>query len=86
MKVYGKYVDYSLLMNLIAKTFRCDNCKKDVEGIRFDCIHCPSLTYCEKCEQRCTLAHSEELQRQSRPQHVFQLITTPDTSSRRERR
>ncbi|CAF4771206.1 unnamed protein product [Rotaria sp. Silwood1] len=59
---------------------RCKNCHKEIEGIRFDCIHCHSLNYCEICEQRCTLAHSEELRRQKKQQHVFRLVTTPEAS------
>ncbi|CAF3057346.1 unnamed protein product [Rotaria sp. Silwood2] len=65
---------------------RCDGCHNDVEGILFSCIHCPSLIYCEKCEQRCTLAHSEELRQQKKQQHVFQLITTPEVLYTRRRR
>ncbi|CAF1456186.1 unnamed protein product [Rotaria sordida] len=65
---------------------RCDGCHNDVEGILFSCIHCPSLIYCEKCEQRCTLAHSEELRQQKKQQHVFQLITTPEVLHIRQRR
>ncbi len=55
--------------------FRCDGCHETVRGIRFDCIHCPSLIYCEKCEQKLTLLHSNQNNQEGKPQHVFQLIT-----------
>ena len=50
-----------------------------MNGIRFDCVHCPSLTFCEKCEQQATLNHSRENQRDrlQLQQHVFKLIMTP---------
>lgn len=47
-------------------------------GIRFDCIHCPSLTFCEKCEQQSTLDHSRENQFLEQQQHVFKLIMIPE--------
>ena len=72
-------------IHLYENYFRCDACHNDVEGIRFDCIHCPALTYCEKCEQRASLAHAEELGRQQRQQHVFQLITAPQIRQTRRR-
>ncbi|CAF0935264.1 unnamed protein product [Rotaria sordida] len=53
---------------------QCDACHNVVQGIRFDCVHCASLTFCEKCEQRSTLEHSNEIRNQQKPQHVFQLI------------
>ncbi|CAF3382163.1 unnamed protein product [Rotaria socialis] len=68
---------------VVHEGIRCNGCHKDVEGIRFDCIHCPSLTYCEKCEQRCTLTHSEELRKHNQQQHVFRLITTPERYRRK---
>lgn len=58
-------------------TFRCDSCHKIVQGIRFDCIHCSSLIFCEKCEQRATLEHANEIRNQNKEQHVFQLISQP---------
>ncbi|CAF0935591.1 unnamed protein product [Rotaria sordida] len=56
---------------------KCDHCQNDVVGIRFDCVHCPSLTYCEKCEQQATLDHSRENQFLQQQQHVFKLIMVP---------
>ncbi|CAF1319300.1 unnamed protein product [Adineta ricciae] len=56
----------------------CDQCKNEVNGIRFDCVHCPSLTFCEKCEQQATLQHSQENQFLGQQQHVFKLIMTPE--------
>ncbi len=58
--------------------FRCDHCQNDVNGIRFDCVHCPALTYCEKCEQQATLMHSRENQAYQQQQHVFKLIMIPE--------
>ncbi|CAF0760021.1 unnamed protein product [Adineta steineri] len=55
----------------------CDGCHEIVRGIRFDCVHCPSLIFCEKCEQRYTLAHSNENRNAGQQQHVFRLIMTP---------
>lgn len=57
--------------------FRCDTCHSEIQGIRFDCIHCASLIFCEKCEQRSTLEHSNEIRDQNKQQHVFRLIATP---------
>ncbi|CAF1455451.1 unnamed protein product [Rotaria magnacalcarata] len=54
---------------------QCDTCHDQVQGIRFDCVHCASLIFCEKCEQRSTLEHSNEIRNQKKQQHVFQLIT-----------
>ena len=48
---------------------RCDHCSEQVNGIRFDCVHCPALTFCELCEQQATLQHSQ--------QHLFRLIRDP---------
>ncbi|CAF1135239.1 unnamed protein product [Rotaria sp. Silwood1] len=70
---------------VVHKGIRCNGCNDEIEGIRFDCIHCSSLNYCEKCEQRCTLNHSEELRQQKRQQHVFRLITIPEVSPKRQR-
>lgn len=58
--------------------FSCDQCKNEVNGIRFDCVHCPSLTFCEKCEQQATIHHSQENQVLGQQQHVFKLIMTPE--------
>ncbi|CAF5011932.1 unnamed protein product, partial [Rotaria sp. Silwood1] len=55
----------------------CDHCQNDLVGIRFDCVHCPSLTFCEKCEQQATLDHSRENQLLAQQQHVFKLIMVP---------
>ncbi|CAF0918516.1 unnamed protein product [Adineta steineri] len=57
---------------------KCDQCQNDVNGIRFDCIHCPSLTFCEKCEEQATLNHSRENQDKKQQQHVFRLIMKPE--------
>ncbi|CAF2509171.1 unnamed protein product [Rotaria sp. Silwood2] len=57
---------------------KCDHCQNDVIGIRFDCVHCPSLTFCEKYEQQTTLNHSTENQfLQQQQQHVFKFIMVP---------
>lgn len=56
---------------------RCDQCQNDVVGIRFDCVHCPSLTFCEKCEQQATLDHLTQNQT-NQQQHIFKLIMTPE--------
>ena len=47
--------------------FKCDNCHKDIVGIRFECVHCESVNYCESCEGEQTLKHSNG--------HIFKLIT-----------
>jgi hypothetical protein len=57
---------------------RCDRCQNDVNGIRFDCVHCPALTFCEKCEQEATLNHMQENQALEQQQHVFKLIMKPE--------
>jgi hypothetical protein len=57
---------------------KCDHCQNDVDGIRFDCVHCPALTFCEKCEQEATLHHSRENQAFEQQQHVFKLIMVPE--------
>ena len=48
-----------------------------VEGIRFDCLYCASLIFCKKCEQRRTLEHYEENQREGQRQHIFRLTARP---------
>jgi hypothetical protein len=40
-------------------------------------VHCPTLTFCEKCEQQATLNHSTENQFLGQQQHVFKLIMEP---------
>ena len=67
---------YSLLLLLVS--LRCDRCHNDINGIRFDCVHCPTLTFCEKCEQQATLEHSRKNQSLKQQQHVFKLIMTPE--------
>ncbi|CAF3528747.1 unnamed protein product [Rotaria sp. Silwood1] len=62
---------------VVHENIKCDGCHETVRGIRFDCVHCPSLIFCEKCEQNCTLAHSDENRRAGQQQHVFRLIMTP---------
>lgn len=57
---------------------RCDGCQQVVEGIRFDCLYCASLIFCEKCEQRRTLEHYEENQREGQRQHIFRLKARPE--------
>jgi len=52
-----------------------------VNGIRFDCVHCPTLTYCEKCEQQATLNHSQQNEQMKQQSHVFRLIMTPEEVS-----
>ncbi|CAF0999228.1 unnamed protein product [Didymodactylos carnosus] len=54
---------------------QCDNCKEEIRGIRFVCIHCPTLTFCEKCEQQQSLEHHNENTFNGEKQHVFKLIT-----------
>lgn len=65
------------LIDLFFINFRCKICDKDVEGIRFDCIHCESLTFCEKCEQEGTLEHFNNLRNRNKQQHIFQVIRQP---------
>ncbi|CAF1564860.1 unnamed protein product, partial [Adineta ricciae] len=65
---------------LVVHDVTCDACHKTVRGIRFDCIHCPLLTYCEDCEQKHTLLHSNQNEQAGSRQHVFRLIMTPDTA------
>ncbi|CAF2822543.1 unnamed protein product [Rotaria sp. Silwood2] len=62
---------------VVHKDVQCDTCHNEVQGIRFDCIHCSSLTFCEKCEQRSTLEHSNQNRDQQKQQHVFRLIPAP---------
>ncbi len=71
---------------MIIKIFliRCDACHNEVQGIRFDCVHCASLTFCEKCEQRSTLEHSNQIRDQHKQQHVFQLITGSQNANNRQ--
>ncbi|UJR08019.1 hypothetical protein I4U23_012297 [Adineta vaga] len=64
---------------VVHENITCDGCHETVRGIRFDCIHCPSLIYCEKCEQKLTLQHSNQNDQERKRQHVFQLIMAPDT-------
>lgn len=63
--------------------FRCDACHNEVRGIRFDCVHCPSLIFCEKCEQRASLEHSNQIRAENKPQHIFQVITTAENANAR---
>jgi hypothetical protein len=71
-----------LLVSLfIIILFRCDACHNAVQGIRFDCIHCSSLIFCEKCEQRSTLAHSNEQRDEQKQQHIFRLIARPENDN-----
>lgn len=79
--VLDEYHQISVICPFQHCSSRCDNCHEEVRGIRFDCIHCPSLIYCEKCEQKCTLDHSNANQFEGKQQHVFRLITTPDIQS-----
>ncbi|CAF3042476.1 unnamed protein product [Rotaria sp. Silwood2] len=62
---------------VVHKDVQCDTCHNEVQGIRFDCIQCSSLTFCEKCEQRSTLEHSNQNRDQQKQQHVFRLIPAP---------
>jgi hypothetical protein len=72
-----------VIWSLVSKVYRrvssrCDACRNNVQGICFVCIHCPSLIFCEKCEQRQTLEHANQIRQEGKQQHVFQLITRPD--------
>ncbi|CAF3586698.1 unnamed protein product [Adineta steineri] len=60
---------------------QCDSCRNELQGIRFDCIHCSSLIFCEKCEQNATLEHSNQIRDQQKQQHVFQLIFRPSNEN-----
>ncbi|CAF3501844.1 unnamed protein product [Rotaria sp. Silwood1] len=62
---------------IVHQGVQCDTCHNEVQGIRFDCVHCASLIFCEKCEQRSTLEHSNAIRDQQKQQHVFQLISQP---------
>jgi len=44
----------------------CDMCHKEIRGLRFSCVHCPSCNFCEKCEMEATVAHPRD--------HVFRII------------
>jgi len=44
----------------------CDICHQEIKGLRFSCINCPSIDYCEKCELQGTMAHAKD--------HLFQII------------
>ncbi|CAF1281222.1 unnamed protein product [Didymodactylos carnosus] len=50
--------------------YSCDSCKQDVDTFLFSCIHCRSVSYCEKCEQNNTLRHHQQY-----PDHIFKLTT-----------
>ncbi|CAF0788230.1 unnamed protein product [Didymodactylos carnosus] len=52
------------------KGAKCDACQEDIKGIKFDCIHCPALSFCEKCEQEQTLQHYNENNLKGQQQHV----------------
>ncbi|UJR07828.1 hypothetical protein I4U23_012111 [Adineta vaga] len=62
---------------IVHKDIRCDSCHQEVQGIRFDCCHCASLIFCEKCEQRATLEHANQIRDEHKQQHVFQIIPRP---------
>jgi len=44
----------------------CDICRREIKGLRFSCLHCPSCDFCEKCEMDGTMAHHKD--------HIFQII------------
>ena len=45
----------------------CDRCKKEIKGLRFSCVHCPSVDLCERCEVEGTLDHPRD--------HVWRIIS-----------
>jgi hypothetical protein len=45
----------------------CDRCKKEIKGLRFSCVHCPSVDLCERCEVDGTLNHPRD--------HVWRIIS-----------
>lgn len=46
--------------------YKCDNCQENILGIRFECINCKSINYCENCEEDATLSHTRN--------HLFRLL------------
>jgi hypothetical protein len=46
--------------------YKCDGCSVDIIGIRFECIYCGSVNFCENCEGEQTLNHPNG--------HIFKLI------------
>ncbi|CAF1091734.1 unnamed protein product [Adineta ricciae] len=62
---------------IVHEGIQCDSCHQQVQGVRFDCCHCASLIFCEKCEQRATLEHANQIREQGMQQHVFRLIPRP---------
>ena len=59
----------------IAREYRhegylCDRCHKEIVGLRFSCMHCPAVDFCEKCEMEATLEHNKN--------HVFRIISMDD--------
>lgn len=49
--------------------YKCDKCDKDIKGIRFECLNCKCVNYCEDCESEESLNHTRG--------HVFRLILQP---------
>jgi hypothetical protein len=45
--------------------YKCDACKNDIIGIRFECINCECTNFCEDCEVNSTLELDKD--------HVFKL-------------
>jgi len=37
----------------------CDNCSKEIVGIRFSCIHCPVFDLCKGCKEVATSQHEQ---------------------------
>ncbi len=50
----------------IVHDYTCDDCKRPIIGIRFECLHCPCFNVCENCEFR--TEHPDD--------HVFCLCRT----------
>ena len=45
--------------------FKCERCKNDIIGARFECIMCECINFCESCEKDGTMKHDSS--------HVFRI-------------
>eukprot|EP00761_Pharyngomonas_kirbyi_P011539 gb/GECH01011564.1/.p1 GENE.gb/GECH01011564.1/~~gb/GECH01011564.1/.p1 ORF type:complete len:646 (+),score=202.14 gb/GECH01011564.1/:1-1938(+) len=48
----------------------CDECGKNIEGLRFRCVFCHHFQLCERCEEQASLKHDQG--------HFFEILTKPD--------
>jgi len=42
----------------IMKTFKCNNCKRQIENIRFHCLICQDTDHCEACQKEKRIEHN----------------------------